>query len=99
MIAAVRSASRLAADVLQLRGTTRVGITGLARAAKPPCWPRSLPTCWPCQLAGWPCRRYLIGSGAEGCPWPLRRRKRLASRDSKSNRTRLRWLRIHHGGL
>ena len=34
MIAAVRSASRLAADVLQLRGTTRVGITGLARAGK-----------------------------------------------------------------
>src|ERR1700739_3675132 len=34
MIPAVRSASRLAADVLQLRGTTRVGITGLARAGK-----------------------------------------------------------------
>jgi uncharacterized protein len=34
MIAAVRSASRLAADVLQVRGTTRVGITGLARAGK-----------------------------------------------------------------
>ena len=34
MIAAVRSASRLAADVLQLRGTTRVGITGLARSGK-----------------------------------------------------------------
>jgi predicted YcjX-like family ATPase len=34
MIAAVRSASRLAADVLKFRGTTRVGITGLARAGK-----------------------------------------------------------------
>ena len=29
MIAAVRSASRLAADVLQLRSTIRIGITGL----------------------------------------------------------------------
>ena len=34
MIAAVRSASRLAADVLQLRSTIRIGITGLARAGK-----------------------------------------------------------------
>src|SRR5262252_6163202 len=34
MIPAVRSASRLAADVLQLRGTIRIGITGLARAGK-----------------------------------------------------------------
>lgn len=34
MIPVVRRASRLAADVLQLRGTTRVGITGLARAGK-----------------------------------------------------------------
>jgi uncharacterized protein len=34
MIPAVRSASRLAADVLQLRSTTRIGVTGLARAGK-----------------------------------------------------------------
>src|SRR5690242_9923651 len=34
MTAALRSASRFAADVLQLRGTTRIGITGLARAGK-----------------------------------------------------------------
>ena len=34
MVAAVRSASRLAADVLQLRSIFRIGITGLARAGK-----------------------------------------------------------------
>jgi predicted YcjX-like family ATPase len=34
MIPAVRSASRLAADVLQLRGAIRIGITGLARSGK-----------------------------------------------------------------
>jgi predicted YcjX-like family ATPase len=34
MVAAVRSASRLAADVLQLRSIIRIGITGLARAGK-----------------------------------------------------------------
>ena len=34
MVTAVLSASRLATDVLQLRSTIRIGITGLARAGK-----------------------------------------------------------------
>jgi predicted YcjX-like family ATPase len=34
MVAAVLSAGRLATDVLQLRSTIRIGITGLARAGK-----------------------------------------------------------------
>ena len=34
MVVSVLSASRLAADVLQLRSTIRIGITGLARAGK-----------------------------------------------------------------
>lgn len=34
MVVAVRSAGRLATDVLQLRSTIRIGITGLARAGK-----------------------------------------------------------------
>ena len=34
MVAAVLSAGRLATDVLQIRSTIRIGITGLARAGK-----------------------------------------------------------------
>src|SRR6478752_2791004 len=34
MVAAILSAGRLATDVLQLRSTIRIGITGLARAGK-----------------------------------------------------------------
>ena len=42
---------------------------------------------------------YLIGSEAEGCTWPLRRRKHPASRDSKSHLTPPRWLPTRHDGL
>ena len=34
MVAAIRSAARLATDVLKRRTTVRIGITGLARAGK-----------------------------------------------------------------
>jgi predicted YcjX-like family ATPase len=34
MVATILDASRLASDVLQLRSTFRIGITGLARAGK-----------------------------------------------------------------